>query len=279
MISLTSACKYEYVPKVRWRTIRRCLKCFYIKGTSEFLKGKNSVCKGCFEFKKNTFYEFENGEKYKLCSICEKLKLAKEFRGKNGDCIECSDWDWGKDLAIVIESQKEYFDQIHQEKREKLKEYGKQYRLENPYVIKANTIRRRTIEKKLPNNLDKDVIKQIYDDFNGRCMLTGSKDVELDHFIALSTGHCGSYYGNMILLDHNLNRSKSNKNPLEWILSKDKKVVKNFNKLIEYLARINLMKQTEYIEFINWCFNNKREVDREEVDCYFSIKLWKNSNK
>lgn len=100
--------------------------------------------------------------------------------------------------------------------------------------------------------------------FEGACALTGKRDdIHWDHVIPLSVGNVGTVRGNMIPLDAELNRRKSNLNIFEWFercksrlgLSEER-----FNRLIDFLSEENGMSKDEYRSFCYTQFENEEEV-------------------
>ncbi|MGQ5394407.1 hypothetical protein ACT8ZS_26720 [Paenibacillus sp. M.A.Huq-84] len=69
-----------------------------------------------------------------------------------------------------------------------------------------------TIEKKLQSAISKEELKELRD--NGVCELTGAtNDLTIEHFIPVSWGHGGNYYGNIFIISREINSSKYTKNP------------------------------------------------------------------
>ncbi|GAB6482790.1 hypothetical protein bcgnr5376_55850 [Bacillus cereus] len=143
---------------------------------------------------------------------------------------------------------------------------------------------RQTMEKLLPNAI-KGQGNKTWDDivasFGNVCPLTNSKNFTLEHFIPVSTGHAGTIPGNIFPLHPLLNYSKNSRNPWKWIRRNDFPVEINYeqwNFLVEYLAEVNNLTVPEYIDFVNWCFNNPRTEEQVMQDGDISsIELWKRS--
>lgn len=96
-------------------------------------------------------------------------------------------------------------------------------------------------------------------------------DEIIGHFIPLSWGHCGTYYGNIVPLTALENMRLSNRNPLKYISQP------RSHPLIKYLAEQNGLTTDEYIAFINWCDKNRRTQKecRAYIGTYSSIVVWK----
>ncbi|MED1350592.1 hypothetical protein P4U51_30005, partial [Bacillus paranthracis] len=87
--------------------------------------------------------------------------------------------------------------------------------------------------------------------------------IHLDHFIPLAWGHGGTIIENMIPLRGDLNISKNDRNPFEWIKREDIREIVDMAKwheTIEYLAKLNGMTTKEYEEYVYWCEENKRDL-------------------
>lgn len=119
------------------------------------------------------------------------------------------------------------------------------------------------------------------------CYLTGikcegsydKKTVHLDHFIAIDTGHVGRIIGNIYPLQYQLNLSKSNKNPFEWINEEginNKIPPLKWRNLIKYFAKCFGLTIDEYKNFVYWCYSNPRRIKDIEKDGNVpSIELWR----
>lgn len=78
--------------------------------------------------------------------------------------------------------------------------------------------------KSLPTNINLKLWRRYLDvQFDGKCPLTGSDKIHIDHFIPLSWGHGGTYIGNIIPLSDRFNLSKHAKIPLSGL--KDEKLM------------------------------------------------------
>jgi hypothetical protein len=144
----------------------------------------------------------------------------------------------------------------------------------------TNSYDRKAFETALPNTLGKDGWKCILKEFNNKCALSNlDSDVTFEHFIPISTGHGGTYEGNIIPLNRSLNFSKNNRNPFYWFSKNDFPVgfsIEAWDGLIQLLAKKNKLTTNEYVEFINWCFENPRTLEQIKLDGdNTSLQLWK----
>lgn len=114
----------------------------------------------------------------------------------------------------------------------------------------------------------------LLDDFKSKSAIYNFElrgDEIIGHFIPLSWGHGGTYYGNIIPVNGFENMRLSNRNPFKYI-SHPKS-----HSTIKYLAEINELTVDEYIAFVNWCDRNRRtkKVCRAYIGTYSSINVWK----
>jgi hypothetical protein len=145
----------------------------------------------------------------------------------------------------------------------------------------SNSYNRSDFVKSLPNTINKDSWKNILNEFDNKCALSGlEEDVTLEHFIPISTGHSGTIEGNIFPLNKSLNFSKNNRNPFYWFSKNDFPVkfsIESWDNLVQTLAKKNNLSTNDYVEFINWCFEHPRNLEQIEADGDISsIKLWQN---
>lgn len=190
----------------------------------------------------------------KTCVECKKKKGLDDFYvesdkyyGKSYRCKKCDNQRTVPLTRVWIQGNKD-----------KHIEYVRKWRRRNPdYSTEANLRRRANIES-LPNNFDIEVMRKV---FGNTCVLTGSRDIHLDHFIPVSWGHGGTTNGNVYPLSSELNLSKNNRNPFEWFNSvkDDRGLDENkFNELVAKLARLNNMTDEEFAEYVYWCDSNRK---------------------
>lgn len=150
------------------------------------------------------------------------------------------------------------------------REQKSSYLKSNPEIYKRATLKYMTLKKYMPfvNDFNVEEYKE--------CCLTGAiDDVHLDHFIALSTGHGGTYKANLIPLEIAMNISKNNKNPFEWCYKKSEIDLENFWYAVLYLSKLNCLTFSEYKRFVYWCYDNKRGLYECLSDRRHSIEIWR----
>lgn len=263
---------------------KKCTECKKVKTLGEYrvrkegLGGRQSICKVCQREKYDKKYN--NDPKYK--------ERKRSYRRRHPQVISDNN-------KRYYQNNKEYFQKYYSS--EEQLEYRRNYYKHNKdyfaswYAVyiknhpEINTIKdanRRARKKSLINTLTLQEKETIINYFDSSCCLSDEMDIHLDHFIALDTGHGGTYKGNIVPLGAYLNISKSNINPFEWIKRQDvKKIVDmdKWNKLIAYLAKENNLSTKDYVEFVNWCYTNKRTNEELESNLKTSLDLWKKSIK
>jgi hypothetical protein len=238
---------------------KACTKCLIVKRLDEFGVAKNtkdgrkSRCKTCLA-EQSRKYNVENSEK--------RRESERNWRLQNPDKVKAQ----------------------AKRSRERNKD-GYKRRLEtwkdaNPERYKAgkraNTQNRRALAKSLLieyNASESSFIRVLYD---GCALSNEVNELHDDHFIALSTGHGGTYLANMIPLSSELNLSKSNRNPFEWINEVGDKI--NYEKLantVVMLAYLNELTVKEYIDFVYWCYDNPRSIESITDDNRDSLSYWR----
>jgi hypothetical protein len=260
------------------------------KGTKYIENEKGEVLsKECTECKQvlniDFFHKRESGlgGKYPRCKQCCKSykeknrdRLSKYYKRRNEEKREVRRsqnreyYRMNKDR--IIEKSKKYYKENEKEVKAYVKDWydrnraeiskrKKKYNEENPHIRKSIRQRYKARRYSLPQNLTTNQTKQL---LSIGCILTGEKnDLHLDHFIPLSWGHGGTTFENMIPLSAELNISKNNRNPFEWIKTRNDIDISRWNAAIEHLARLNGMTAKEFEEYVYWCENNKREVTEE----------------
>lgn len=202
----------------------------------------------------------------KRCSTCGLTKNLTEFpkdkRRRSGVKSECKPCHSERNR------------QLYYRNKERYRTVQKEYLRNNPDARRAKRKRRRTKERLLTYRWKVEDERKLSRDFNDKCPLTGSENIHYDHFIPLATGHCGTYPGNIIPIDTELNEDKHANNPFEWIESRPDISRDEFNKLVEYLAELNGMTVNEFRSFTYWCFENKRTIDEIKADTRESIDIF-----
>jgi len=115
--------------------------------------------------------------------------------------------------------------------------------------------RRRALKKKLPN---------LSYDLGNFCLITGSGKIAHEHFIPLGIGHGGTYQGNMIPFDFDLNNKKLDNHPFTWFEANRQRFnldQSRFDAVVADLAAQNGLTPDEYRQYVDWCFDNKRSLD------------------
>lgn len=234
---------------------------------------KDGIRGKCKECTRKWFSDYEKENESKL------RKYRQDYYEKNKEVIN-------KKGRVYRENNKEKMSVNHKKWRKENKDHLKRYRekwneenREHLNLYKTiHTAKRRALIRKLPFDLDSDSWDEILLKFNYKCPLTGSEEISLEHFIPLSTGHGGTTIANCYPLEQGLNASKQGRNPFKWVESKIKDgdiELEDWNNLVLYLANMNGLTFSEYKDFVDWCFNNKRDT-KEILDDTSSIEIWIN---
>lgn len=225
---------------------KECGKCHEIMTTTSFYKGPNGL-----------------GGRGSNCKACTSNVLREKYSK-----------DPEKYLEQARKSRKNNVENLRNRKRRYRENHPEQVRESQRKLRKSNKmkyiicdIRRRARKALLPDTFTLEQQSDISSYFSGGCALTGSTDYHMDHVIPLSIGHGGTTYENMIPLRGDLNLSKNASHIFEWFdwakgtydLSQAK-----FDALISYLAEVNEMTTKEYRMYVNWCFDNPRDIN--EID-------------
>ena len=153
-------------------------------------------------------------------------------------------------------------------------------RMENENRVTSNHMKKRDNRKALlnylPCNLTEEELKTLKQQ---RCSIShkNSFDVTVDHFIPIIWGHGGTIKGNVYPLDQTLNRTKSSMNPFRWMKRnevKDKINMRLWDKLIADLASQNQLSVSDFTRYVNWCEENKRNIDEVKSDQRLSLEIW-----
>lgn len=232
---------------------------------------------------------YEDGEKNviaKICSKCGLLTNIEDFNkkergigGRRADCRKCS----SQKTKLWRANNTDHIEVMNEKYREGRIEASRHWRKMNPKKKLAylNEWRAKHPEKKRisddarrlrilaqPSTLTKEQQSDIISRFAG-CAITGSNEISWDHVIPVITGHGGRTKYNMIPLRADLNSSKGVGNIFEWFrwaadyygLSQAK-----FDDLISYLAEVNGMTTKEYRMYVDWCFDNPRDIETEVLE-------------
>lgn len=156
------------------------------------------------------------------------------------------------------------------------KEFSRNYVESNPEKVFANAQKRRVMAELLSNNFTKEDWVNIRKKFGWKCAITQNQDaISLDHFIPVIIGHGGTYFANLIPIQRSLNSSKKDSNPYVWA----KKNNHNLEKVISHLAKQNSLTESEYKDFVNWCFENPRGENEVRADKRHSIEIWREATR
>ncbi|UKS30223.1 hypothetical protein LOZ80_15285 [Paenibacillus sp. HWE-109] len=142
----------------------------------------------------------------------------------------------------------------------------------------------RTLKKCLTLQWSDEIRRDMKDMFGTLCALTQRiSRLDDDHFIAIATGHGGTYLGNIIPLSQSVNCSKNDANPFEWIRTRTDIDANRFADVVAYLADLNGLTFDEYRQFVDWCYANSRTIDEIKRDnerygyVVSSLELWRES--
>lgn len=286
-----------------------CHKCESIKPLSDFYNhkgcsgGKSPICKKCNGYqgkyshaKLTTIIVEGDPVTAKDCVTCRLVKPLTDFtkinnkhkKGVGGHYARCKkcEMEYRRELdkrpgvrERRLKRSREYT-QIYKVRKRKI---SRLHRKNNIAMYKTKDANRWARKKLLRDDLSAEQYKGVMAFFGDRCALTGSSDdVTLEHFIPMSLGHGGSYVGNVYPATGSLNYSKSASNPFDWVMREDVKEKVDmylWDQLITYLAGTNGMGKSEFIEFVNWCFDNPRSIEDLEKDRTDSIELYLSQNE
>lgn len=226
-----------------------CIGCNSLKYRSDFGRhkshflGVNSRCKVC---------ERERRRKYCEDFPEKKAEYNRKWCEANPEKKAVSDRKW------------------REANSGEMAEYKRNHRQDNPQMYLLYDQRRRARKLVLPDDLTIGQQDAIFATYNGTCALTGEPtDLHLDHVIPISVGHGGTTYGNMIPLRADLNLSKNASQIFEWFDANRERFnlsQRKFDELIEYLAQINEMTTQEYRAYVDWCFDNPRDINAIETE-------------
>ena len=191
----------------------------------------------------------------------KELESARKWRQDNPEKATESN---RKSARKYRQENPEYWRKYYEDNREKVLEYQRKHYEANPEMYLLKDQRRRARKLALPYDLTAEQQADINATFGNACALTGEPiDLHLDHVIPISVGHGGTTYGNMIPLSATLNTSKNASHLFEWFEANRERFnlsQRKFDELIEYLAQVNEMTTQEYRAYVDWCFDNPRDV-------------------
>ncbi|HLR58901.1 MAG TPA: hypothetical protein VK094_00285 [Pseudogracilibacillus sp.] len=239
---------------------KKCSKCEETKNLDEFNKNKNrkdgheSQCRECRKEYKRKYRNSEHGRIKNKEYYWKNVERERErLRKRSG-----------------TESYLEYQRKYRQENKTKVREYKRKWDKENEILYKLKNHTYFAERKGLKSEWNEEHYYEVMEQFGGKCSLSREKkNLNMDHFIAIETGHGGTYKGNMIPLNERLNQTKSNKNPFEWIKEQSFDIQENFKGVVKYLAELNGLEVSEFTKFVYWCYENKRteeEIIKQNAD-------------
>ena len=217
--------------------------------------------------KVNRFFEDAAGVlQARDCTQCGTLKRRDGFSAKKAgrggiraECREC--------LAV---SRAVYYEQnadrervngrkwyANPENRESDIRRSAEWSKDNPERKRVATANRRAKVATLPNDITAEQYAMICDHFGNECALTGtsisSGRIQMEHFIAVATGHGGTILELCYPMRSDLNQSKSDRNPFEWYIENSRRFnispVK-WERLTRYMADMNGMEPLEFREYV-----------------------------
>jgi hypothetical protein len=130
-------------------------------------------------------------------------------------------------------------------------EYTREWQKNNPDKVIASTHNWRAKKLGLPAELTADTIKELREEQQGRCILSGLEDnLHLEHAVPLNNGG-GSTYENCYFINEYLNQSMKTTNMFEWVKGQYNFVQRRFyNVLVPMMADRNGMTPKEYEAFV-----------------------------
>lgn len=224
---------------------RVCTKCSTLKYSDFFLDGK-----GC------------TGGKRSDCKLCSAIR-GKIYRDENPEKARYS-------YMRYASENREKRREKEKRRRAKYPNYLVEWRAKNPEKRTLYHINRRARKRSLPDDLTSLQQGEILLRFGNSCALSGkSSETQMDHIIPLAIGHGGTTYSNMIPLSAELNLSKNANHIFEWFNANKERFIlsqRKFDELIEYLAQVNEMTTQEYRAYVDWCFDNPRDINAIETE-------------
>lgn len=253
---------------------KTCSNCEIEKPLSSFNKNKTrkdgheEQCRECRREYKRKYRESKRGRE----KIEEYYKENKDKERERTQSKEYKEYQ-----KTYREKNKEKLKRYREENRDRLLELKREWYKDN---ITANKVKNNIYFAKMKGleiNWNEEDYEEMMMDFGEVCCLTGTEELHVDHFIAIETGHGGTYKGNMIPLSERLNQTKSNKNPFEWIKEQEGDIQLKFKGVVKMLALYNNLTLKEFKDFVYWCYKNKRTTDEVRKNGTSSLELWKQS--
>ncbi|PGY07100.1 hypothetical protein [Bacillus sp. AFS031507] len=243
--------------------------------------GKQSKCRSCeaYVFKKDDRKKNGNAQ-WRNSNLDRVAETGKRYYLNNINRIRESSKKWYIDnVDKVRENGKRHYllnrDKILKRgkiryaiNREPKLQYCKSHYLNNKDMYRRRSEKRRVIMNELPyEKLNEDKLKSLQGNV---CPLTleplNEIDCNLEHFIPISWGNFeeddfmgGHVFGNCYYLEKNLNMSKWNKNPFEWIEEQSEFIRSNFyDILVPLLADRNGLSVEEFSNKVKLYWRNNK---------------------
>ncbi|WP_427050384.1 hypothetical protein [Paenibacillus sp. TC-CSREp1] len=220
---------------------------------------EGKACKLCGEFKTFDQYGVQKNVKDGRKSRCKTClaELSRKYNTDNPDKRRNAERNWRESNPDKVRDMAKRSRTKHADSyRERLR----RWKTDNKERVAVNHQRRRAMKRSLRDDYTDRQRVIILEVFDG-CALSGSRDnVHLDHFIALDTGHGGTWCGNMIPLKETLNLSKGAKNPFEWVKGRTDIDLTRFWLAVDILAAVNEMTREEYVLYVYFCYENPIEL-------------------
>lgn len=242
-----------------------CIKCEIMKPITEYTPSKHlydghiNKCKPCRAHDRGV-YAKENREitrkaerKWREANPEKVKEMARRSRERNAEGYRRRLKEWREQNPERDRELKRNYALRHPER---VYETNRKWRKANPEKLKAYSANRRARVRDLPYNFDDewaDVLLNLY----GGCILTGEReDIHWDHFIPISSGKGGTTFGNMVPLKSTINKRKSDKNPIDFLIDEGMSD-KSLYGVLYTLATFNQMEVSEYIRYVYECFEGK----------------------
>lgn len=202
----------------------------------------------------------------KRCGKCGVLTLYKDMRkdtskgdGMTSWCLNCMKAYYA---TPEVKERQAVYNAIPENKKRKA-ELDAERQRNNPEKVAKRNAKRQAVKRNLPNE---SLEKYSFD----TCEVTGAtNNVHIEHMIPLDWGHGGTYFANCYSMEGSTNKSKGNRNPFEWYELHGERfgiTIEAWSDLIEDMANRNRMDTSEYVRFVNWCFDNPRTLEQIKAD-------------
>lgn len=235
-----------------------------------FNMATTKICNKCGDEKTlDNFYK-KKGSKDGYMNQCKecKIKYSKTYRDTNKEKVqETKRKHYEKNKEEIKEKRMKYYYDNREEINERRREYGREYYQKSKKMYRLREHKRNAMLKSLPNTLTTKEWDETMEYFGYGCALSEvHENLSLEHFIPLHIGWGGTTKGNCYPMERTLNCSKNGTNPFIWIERQPTNIKENFfNVLVPYLAEQNNMKVDEFIQYVNWCFNNPRSIENIDM--------------